>query len=148
MNPFHLAIPVSDLEATKIFFCDVLGCTTGRITDRWIDFNFFGHQLTTHLVAESKVSLTSNAVDDTQVATPHFGVILEWDQWHKLAVRLRATNVEFLIQPIIRFEGKIGEHATLFVKDPSGYALEFKSFKDKSQIFASDSCSSYESRQT
>lgn len=134
--PFHLAFPVSDLEATRHLFCEVLGCSTGRTDSRWIDFNFFGHQITAHLVDQSTDPEPTNAVDGEAVPARHFGVILPWAEWHYLAERLRAAGIEFLIDPQIRFQGQVGEQATLFFKDPSGNALEFKSFKDPSQIFA------------
>ena len=134
--PFHLAFPVSDLEATKDFFIDVLDCRTGRTSDRWIDFDFFGHQVVAHLAEDQIIDASTNPVDGRQVPASHFGVILEWGDWHQLADKLKAANIEFLIEPNIRFEGEVGEQATMFFTEPSGNALEFKSFKDTSQIFA------------
>ena len=134
--PFHLAFPVSDLEATKDFFIDVLGCRTGRTSDRWIDFDFFGHQVVAHLAEDEIIDAPTNPVDGKQVPASHFGVILGWDDWHQLADNLKAANIEFLIEPNIRFEGEVGEQATMFFTEPSGNALEFKSFRDMSQIFA------------
>ena len=134
--PFHLAFPVSDLEATRDFFTDVLGCATGRSSDRWIDFDFFGHQVVAHLADEEHNPAPTNPVDGKQVPASHFGVILDWNEWHTLADRLKSANVEFLIEPNIRFEGEAGEQATMFFTEPSGNALEFKSFKDMSLIFA------------
>ena len=134
--PFHLAFPVSDLQATKDFFIDVLGCRTGRTSDRWIDFNFFGHQVVAHLAEDETMDAPTNPVVGKQVPASHFGVILDWDDWHRLADQLKAANIEFLIEPNIRFEGEVGEPATMFFTEPSGNALEFKSFKDMSQIFA------------
>ncbi|MDC3032979.1 VOC family protein [Litorivicinus sp.] len=134
--PFHLAFPVSDLEATKDFFIDVLDCRTGRTSDRWIDFDFFGHQVVAHLAEDQIIGASTNPVDGKQVPASHFGVILEWGDWHQLAEKLKAANIEFLIEPNIRFEGEVGEQATMFFTEPSGNALEFKSFKDMSQIFA------------
>ena len=134
--PFHLAFPVSDLEATKDFFIDVLDCRTGRTSDRWIDFDFFGHQVVAHLAEDQIIDASTNPVDGEQVPASHFGVILEWGDWHQLADKLKAANIEFLIEPNIRFEGEVGEQATMFFTEPSGNALEFKSFKDMSQIFA------------
>ena len=134
--PFHLAFPVTDLEATRDFFTDVLGCATGRSSDRWIDFDFFGHQVVAHLADAKFNSAPTNRVDGKQVPASHFGVILDWNEWHTLADRLKSANVEFLIEPNIRFEGEAGEQATMFFTEPSGNALEFKSFKDMSQIFA------------
>ncbi|MBU24886.1 MAG: glyoxalase [Gammaproteobacteria bacterium] len=135
-NPFHLAFPVSDLEATRDFFTGVLGCETGRSSERWIDFDFFGHQVVAHLDDREHKTAPTNPVDGEQVPASHFGVILDWNEWHTLADKLKAANVEFLIKPNIRFEGEVGEQATMFFTEPSGNALEFKSFKDMSQIFA------------
>ena len=134
--PFHLAFPVSDLEATKDFFIDVLGCRTGRTSDRWIDFDFFGHQVVAHLADDEISDAPTNPVDGKQVPASHFGVILEWGDWHQLADKLKAANIEFLIEPNIRFKGQVGEQATMFFREPSGNALEIKSFRDMSQIFA------------
>ena len=134
--PFHLAFPVSDLEATRNFFTDVLGCATGRSSDRWIDFDFFGHQVVAHLADAELNPAPTNPVDGKQVPASHFGVILDWNEWHTLADKLKSANVEFLIEPNIRFEGEAGEQATMFFTEPSGNALEFKSFRDMSQIFA------------
>ena len=134
--PFHLAFPVSDLEATRDFFTDVLGCATGRSSDRWIDFDFFGHQVVAHLADTELNPAPTNPVDGKQVPASHFGVILDWNEWHTLADKLKSANVEFLIEPNIRFEGEAGEQATMFFTEPSGNALEFKSFRDMSQIFA------------
>ena len=136
---FHLAFPVHDLQATRDFFCDVLGCKTGRSAERWIDFDFFGHQIVAHYVSdvsEKKIPVQINSVDEKKVPVSHFGVILKWDEWHALAEKLRAAHIKFLIEPNIRFEGEVGEQATMFFTEPSGNALEFKSFKDMSQIFA------------
>ena len=133
--PFHLAFPVTDLAATKLFFTDTLGCTLGRTSERWIDIDFFGHQITAHLV-DGLDEAATNPVDGEQVPSSHFGAILEIAEWKALAEKLVALDTQFLIKPQIRFEGEIGEQATMFFKDPSGNALEFKAFADKSQIFA------------
>jgi uncharacterized protein len=133
---FHLAFPVTDLAATRSFYCG-LGCTVGRSSDRWIDFNFYGHQLTAHLQSEPSGTVSTNPVDGESIPIRHFGVILEWQVWQQLADRLKSQQTAFVIQPYIRFKGEIGEQATLFIQDPSGNALEFKSFKDESRIFAS-----------
>lgn len=132
---FHLAIPVDDLRAARRFYTGTFGCAVGRESERWIDFDFFGHQLTAHLVEPGERTGT-NPVDGKQVPVRHFGVILQWDDWHQLAQRLRDNNFDFLIEPYIRFKGQIGEQATMFIVDPSGNGLEFKSFRDMSQIFA------------
>lgn len=133
---FHLAFPVTDLEETRQFYSQRLGCTVGRSSDRWIDFNFYGHQITAHLQPEPNNFVTTNWVDGDQVPVRHFGVILPWEQWHDLAERLKAQQTEFVIQPHIRFSGEVGEQATLFIQDPSGNALEFKAFQREAQIFA------------
>lgn len=133
---FHLAFPVKELKETLIFYRDVLGCETGRSSDKWIDFNFYGHQIVAHLSPEDAGKSAKNEVDGHKVPAKHFGVILEWDQWHELVDRLIEKNQKFVIEPYIRFKGKPGEQATMFFLDPSGNALEFKAFRDENQIFA------------
>ncbi|MGF1671703.1 MAG: VOC family protein [Balneolaceae bacterium] len=134
-RPFHLAFPVKNLKDTLTFYRDILGCETGRTSDHWIDFNFWGHQVVAHLSPDEAGKSRSNEVDGHQVPVKHFGVILDWDDWHKLADRLRGKEVQFIIKPYIRFQGKPGEQATMFFTDPSGNALEFKAFRDESQVF-------------
>lgn len=137
VQPFHLAIPVNDLEKARQFYGDFLGFTEGRSAKNWIDWNFFGHQLVTHLKEGPQNKPDAlNPVDNHDVPVPHFGVVLEWNEWHKFADRLKANNIKFVIEPYIRFKGKVGEQATMFFLDPSGNALEFKSFQDISQLFA------------
>ncbi len=136
MNPFHLAFPVKDLNATSKFYGELLGCQIGRTDEKWIDFNFFGNQITAHLKPEELDKTNVNRVDGKAVPVRHFGAILEWDQWHQLVDKLREAAIEFVIEPYIRFEGQPGEQATMFFYDPSGNALEFKSFKDMDRIFA------------
>ena len=138
--PFHLAFPVHDLAATREFYVDVLGCQPARSSDRWLDLDFFGHQLVAHVVDRSADSedAGSNSVDGHDVPVPHFGVVLPWGVWEGLAARLQARSIEFEIEPYVRFEGKPGEQATMFFRDPSGNALEFKAFRDISQMFAVD----------
>ncbi|MBX7146624.1 MAG: VOC family protein [Alphaproteobacteria bacterium] len=133
---FHLAFPVKDLKKTRFFYEELLGCPVGRTSDLWIDFNFFGHQITAHLNLEELNHVKSNPVDGDDVPVRHFGVILEWKEWHKWADKLAQANIKFLIEPHIRFKNQIGEQATLFFADPSGNVLEFKSFQEKDQIFA------------
>ena len=133
---FHLAFPVSDLQATRQFYIDQLGCRVGRESDSWIDFDFFDHQITAHLTTEPIGTVAANPVDGDNVPVRHFGVILEWDTWHALAERLQRQNASFVISPHIRFQGQVGEQATMFIKDPSGNALEFKSFQDMSRVFS------------
>jgi extradiol dioxygenase family protein len=134
-QPFHLAVPVSNLEEGRVFYRDVLNCEEGRSSNHWVDFNFFGHQLVIHL-DENKTESVINPVDGKEVPVPHFGVVLEWAVFHNFAEDLKQKNINFIIEPYIRFEGLVGEQATMFFKDPSGNALEFKSFKDQSQLFA------------
>jgi hypothetical protein len=135
--PFHLAFPVHDLAAARTFYTECLGCTEGRSCDTWIDFNLYGHQLVAHLKSAAGPGVVHhNTVDGQAVPVPHFGVILPWDVWQALADRLRAQRMVFVMEPTIRFKGQVGEQATLFFLDPSGNALEFKAFKDVTQIFA------------
>ncbi|VAV84067.1 Glyoxalase/bleomycin resistance protein/dioxygenase [hydrothermal vent metagenome] len=137
ISPFHLAIPVDNLELCRTFYRDVLGCKEGRSSELWDDFNFFGHQLVIHYKPkEEHKDLHTNPVDGKNVPVPHFGVVLPWKVFHELSVQLKQKSINFIIEPYIRFEGQVGEQATMFFKDPSGNALEFKSFKDKSQLFA------------
>ena len=137
LQPFHFAFPVDDLDASRRFYVDVLGCGVGRSSDRWIDFDLFGHQVVAHLVDRSQLPPNNvNPVDGDHVPVPHFGVVLEWQHWHDFADRLRAHDVEFILEPRVRFEGLPGEQATMFFRDPAGNALEFKSFKDLGQLFA------------
>ncbi len=136
LTPFHLAIPVSSLAHSRQFYGELLGCPEGRSTELWIDYNFFGHQLVCHLAKEEHSSPCHNPVDGHQVPVPHFGVVLEMAQWRELRDKLIAANIDFVIEPYIRFEGKAGEQATMFFYDPSGNALEFKAFKDiESELF-------------
>ena len=128
---------MKDKETTRIFYRDVLGCRQGREADTWIDFDFFGYQLSFHVRPEVfDTPEATNRVDGKNVPVRHFGAVLEWDDWHTLKQRLMARQTDFIIAPYIRFEGDVGEQATMFFLDPSGNALEFKSFKDPSQIFA------------
>ncbi|MEM9232925.1 MAG: VOC family protein [Pseudomonadota bacterium] len=130
---FHLAFPVMDIAATRDFYVDRLGCTEGRSADHWIDFNMFGHQVVAHLGEPRDAA--RNDVDGKDVPVPHFGVILEMDQFWDLAKRLDAAGTDFIIAPYTRFEGQPGEQATMFFRDPSGNALEFKAFRDDAQVF-------------
>ena len=134
---FHLAYPVKDIETTRRFYKDVIGCKQGREDKAWIDFDFFGHQVSFHVKPESFNTIeATNPVDGKDVPVRHFGAILEWQQWHDLRDRLINDKTDFVIEPYIRFKGETGEQATMFFRDPSGNALEFKSFKDPSQVFA------------
>jgi extradiol dioxygenase family protein len=137
MRPFHLAFPVDDLDAARRFYGDVLGCREGRRSDSWIDFDLYGHQIVAHHVARAG-DAGSNPVDGHDVPVPHFGVVLTMADWQALADRLEAAGTQFGIAPHIRFQGQAGEQATMFFRDPSGNALEFKAFADDSMIFAKD----------
>lgn len=134
---FHLAFPVHDLAAARAFYVDVLGCGVGRSSPEWVDFDLDGHQIVAHL-SPTAGPAHHNPVDGDHVPVPHFGLLLGWDAWHALADRVRAAGIAFVIAPRIRFEGRPGEQATMFFLDPSGNALEFKSFKDDAMIFARD----------
>jgi hypothetical protein len=136
LTPFHLAIPVTDLSRAEQFYGELLACDKGRCSAQWIDWNFFGHQLVTHLVSEMPALPKHNQVDNHAVPVPHFGVVLAWQDWQLLADKLKATKMSFIIEPYIRFKGQAGEQATMFFLDPSGNALEFKAFKDMQQLFA------------
>ena len=138
MPPFHLAFPVLDIEDTRQFFVDVLGCTVGREAEKWIDFEFFGHQISAHVKPEECAAAATNGVDGDAVPVRHFGAVLEWADWEALLERVKAAGVEFIIEPRIRFEGEPGEQGIFFVKDPAGNAMEFKTFKDMDKLFARD----------
>lgn len=134
---FHLAYPIKDKEDTRRFYADLIGCEQGREAETWIDFDFFGHQVSFHVKPEAfNGEEPTNPVDGKDVPVRHFGAVLEWNDWHALRDRLTAAGTEFVIDPYIRFKGEVGEQATMFFLDPSGNALEFKSFRDPSQIFA------------
>jgi hypothetical protein len=137
MQPFHLAIPVKNLELLRSFYNNVLECTEGRSSDIWVDFNFFGHQLVIHQkegfeVVEQPIF---NNVDNMDIPVPHFGVVLEWGEWVNLSEKLKSKNIKFIIEPYIRFKGEVGEQATMFFLDPENNALEFKAFKNIKNLF-------------
>ena len=137
ISPFHLAIPVYNLSECRLFYRDILGCEEGRSSDHWVDFDFFGHQLVIHYKPkETSTETHTNPVDGKDVPVPRFGVILSWDIFHAFAENLKNKHIKFIIEPYVRFEGLVGEQATMFFYDPSGNALEFKAFKDISQLFA------------
>ena len=137
IQPFHLAIPVQNLEKCRAFYRDILQCEEGRSSESWVDFNFFGHQFVIHQKDNYQpTEAITNPVDGHEVPVPHFGVVLSWEDWTALSERLIAVNTEFIIEPTIRFKGKVGEQATMFFNDPENNALEFKAFKDTSQVFA------------
>ena len=136
-NPFHLAIQVQDLNQAREFYGTILGCSEGRSAATWIDFNLYGHQLVCHLNRDLELQTRSNVVDEHDVPVPHFGVVLNMDDWEELAQRLRDQKVDFIIEPYIRFEDQPGKQGTMFFSDPSGNAIEFKAFRDiKSELFA------------
>ena len=136
LRPFHLAFPVHDLAATRAFYGGVLGCAEGRSSEAWIDFDFYGHQIVTHLVPDCGGDAGSNPVDGHGVPVPHFGVVLTLTDWQVLAERLKAAGTKFEIEPYVRFKGEPGEQATMFFRDPSGNAIEMKAFADLKQLFA------------
>lgn len=137
LRPFHLAFPVHDIDAARDFWGGTMGCPEGRSSGEWIDFDFFGHQIVTHLVPGMEAAdAGGNAVDGHQVPVPHFGVVLEMKHWQALADRLIAAGTKFDIEPYVRFKGEPGEQATMFFRDPSGNAIEMKAFEDLGQLFA------------
>jgi len=134
-NLFHLAFPVDDLSKARDFYGGVLECREGRSSNNWIDFDLYGHQIVTHLAPDFIRQNVTNGVDSDAVPIPHFGVLLSMDDWRQLAERLRQKNVNFVIEPKIRFEGEVGEQGTMFFLDPCGNALEFKGFQDFATVF-------------
>lgn len=137
LQPFHLAIKVDDLSRSREFYGALLGCQEGRSAETWVDFNFYGHQLVCHLAPDAGAGVHHNPVDGDQVPVPHFGVVLAMSDWEDLAERLQGAGVSFVIEPHVRFKGQPGEQATMFLLDPCGNALEFKSFADiENQLFA------------
>jgi len=135
---FHLAFPVDDLDAARRFYGGLIGCAEGRSSDRWIDFDFYDHQIVAHLAPEECGQAVTGAVDGKQVPVRHFGLILDWVDWLALGERFRDAGTDFVIEPYIRFEGLAGEQGTFFVRDPAGNALEFKSFRNDEMVFATD----------
>ena len=136
MNVFHLAYTVNDLDSARSFYGEILGCQEGRSTETWVDFNFFGNQLSLHLGEVVKRSKTSSKVDDISVPMPHFGCVLDWDSFHDLADKLQSAGIQFIIEPTNRFEGIPGEQATMFFEDPFQNALEFKAYQNPSEVFS------------
>ena len=137
IHPFHLAFPVHDLDKARHFYGELLGCQEGRSSEEWIDFDFYGHQIVAHLAPQAPRPEATNAVDGHHVPVPHFGAVLPMEQWRALADRLRAAGIQFEIEPHIRFQGQVGEQATMFFFDPSRNAIEIKGFADMGQLFAS-----------
>ena len=136
LRPFHLAFPVHDLAAARAFYGDLLGCTEGRSSEEWVDFDFHGHQIVAHLAPGTVADTATNHVDGHGVPVPHFGLVLTMADWEALATRLEAANLDFVIAPTKRFRGKPGEQATMFFRDPSGNAIEMKAFADDAMLFA------------
>lgn len=136
VRPFHLAFPVDDLASARSFYGGVLGCPEGRSSDRWIDFDLYGHQIVAHLREGASQDAAANHVDGHDVPVPHFGVVLGWDEWQALADRLKAAGTDFGIAPHVRFPGEVGEQATMFFRDPAGNALEFKAMRHEENLFA------------
>ena len=135
-RPFHLAFPVHDIAVARGFYGGVMGCPEGRSAETWVDFDLYGHQIVAHLAPAASTDAAANPVDGHDVPVPHFGVVLSLPEWDALAERLKAAGVRFGIEPHIRFRGEVGEQATMFFRDPSGNALEFKAFADQSRLFA------------
>jgi extradiol dioxygenase family protein len=136
LSPFHLAIPVHNLKECRNFYTHTLNLNEGRSSDHWVDYDFFGHQLVIHYKPKTAQDDHTNRVDGKDVPVPHFGVVLDWKIFFEFAEHLSNKGIDFIIEPYIRFEGQIGEQATMFFKDPAGNALEFKAFKDQNQLFA------------
>ncbi len=131
---FHMAFSVHDLEATRLFYVDVLGCQVGRSTQTWMDLNFFGYQITAHLVVDNGKQ-TVTEVDEHEIPFPHFGLIMDWEDWHRAVDHMTYIGVNFRVAPHVRFKGRVGEQATFFVEDPNGNCLEFKAFKEPGDVF-------------
>ena len=136
LNPFHLAIPVSNLEESVAYYRDTLGLREGRSSNKWADFDFFGHQLVCHVSNIINEQIT-NPVDGEEVPVPHFGVVLSIEKFEEFLLQINDKNIDFIIKPTIRFKGEIGEQRTLFFRDPSGNAIEIKAFKDMNNLFSS-----------
>lgn len=136
LQPFHLAFPVHDIAAARAFYGGLMGCPEGRSAESWVDFNLYGHQIVAHLHPGMNSRPHHNPVDGDDVPVPHFGVVLALEEWERLAARLQAAGVRFVIEPHVRFRGEVGEQATMFFLDPSGNALEFKAFRDLGKLFA------------
>jgi len=138
LRPFHLAIPVHNLEECRVFYRDILGCKEGRSSDHWVDFDFMGHQLVIHYKPKEASNEHANQVDGKSVPVPHFGVVLEMESFEQMAANISDHGIAFIIEPYVRFKGEAGEQATMFFLDPSGNALEFKAFKNLNRLFATD----------
>ncbi|MGM0636050.1 MAG: VOC family protein [Bacteroidota bacterium] len=136
IKPFHLAIPVNNLEEARVFYRDILNCEEGRSAQNWVDFNFFGHQLVLHETKyEQQTDISNNHVDGQKVPIPHFGIVMGWDEFHHFAKMLQIKQVVFQVAPHVRFKDQSGEQITMFFYDISGNALEFKAFKNSTDLF-------------
>jgi extradiol dioxygenase family protein len=136
LPPFHLAFPVTSLAKARAFYGGLLGCREGRSSENWVDFDFYGHQIVAHLAQDEAGHRGTSAVDGDNVPVRHFGAVLSMDEWQRLAQKLKGAGVKFVIEPHLRFQGEVGEQATMFLLDPCGNALEFKAFKDIGRLFA------------
>jgi extradiol dioxygenase family protein len=135
MRPFHFAFFVRDLASTRAFYGDVLGCREGRSTETWVDFDFFGNQISAHVTGPVTPTSDTGVVDGVQVPMPHFGALLEWEEFQRVAGRIREAGIPFIIDPRVRYAGQPGEQMTMFLRDPSRNALEFKSFRHPDNVF-------------
>lgn len=135
MRPFHFAFFVRDLDATRRFYAEVLGCREGRSTDAWVDFDFFGSQISAHVTGPVTPTTDAGVVDGVRVPMPHFGAVLQWEEFERIAERIRQARIEFIVEPRVRYPGQPGEQMTMFLRDPSGNALEFKSFRHPEHVF-------------
>jgi len=135
VTAFHFAFFVSDLASTRHFYRDVLGCREGRSTDTWVDFDFFGHQISAHTTGPVVPTMDAGVVDGVRVPMPHFGALLPWEDFQRVADRIRNAAIPFILEPRVRYPGEPGEQLTMFLRDPSGNALEFKSFRHPEHVF-------------
>jgi extradiol dioxygenase family protein len=135
VTAFHFAFFVTDLASARRFYGDVLGCREGRSTDTWVDFDFFGNQISAHTTGPVGLTIDAGVVEGIRVPMPHFGAVLAWDEFHRVADRIRQAAIPFIIEPRVRYSGQPGEQLTMFLRDPSGNALEFKSFKHPEHVF-------------
>jgi len=133
---FHIAFATADIGRAKYFYREILGCELGRESPAWVDFNFFGHQMSIHKVADKVRKLRNYDNPNNLIPANHFGIILSWADWHKMEEKLKSTRINFLVEPHVAFEGEIGEQKSMFIKDPDGNAIEFKTFEDPKNIFA------------
>jgi uncharacterized protein len=136
MRPFHFAFFVRDLDSTRTFYGAILGCREGRSTDTWVDFDFFGNQISAHVTGPVTPTTDAGVVDGVHVPMPHFGALLEWAEFERVAGRIREERIPFIVEPRVRYQGQPGEQMTMFLRDPSGNALEFKSFRYPEHVFS------------